>query len=112
MTESALLWIDACCVTGLPKTKSPEGKTDDVPDLSSKDECWTRFYVPQTGRPMFVEAQDGIVCPTFWGVAAKNKAACDLFTTKHADSPPRRLCGGRCAWTAGSALLGVMATRF
>lgn len=85
MIEPALEWFDAYRITGLRKTKNAEGKTDYVPDASSKEVYWARFYDVQTGKPMFAGAQDGIVYATFGEMAAKNKVAYDFFTTKPAD---------------------------
>lgn len=85
MVEPALEWFEAYRITGLRKTKNAAGKTDYVPDSTSKEVYWARFYDVQTGKPMFAGAQDGIVYATFGEMAAKNKVAYDFFTTKPAD---------------------------
>lgn len=85
MIEPALEWFEAFRITGLRKMKDAQGKTDYVPDSTSKEVYWARFYDVQTGKPMFAGAQDGIVYATFGEMAAKNKVAYDFFTTKPAD---------------------------
>lgn len=85
MIETALQWFDAFRLTGLRKGKNAEGKTDYLPDPTSKEVYWARFYDVKTGKPMFAGAQDGIVYATFSEMAAKNKVAYDFFTTKPAE---------------------------
>ena len=81
----AIAWLDGHRVTGLRKTKNPQGKTDYVSDPGSEEVYWARFYDVQTGKPMFAGSEDGILYATFSEMAAKNRVAYDYFTTKPGD---------------------------
>lgn len=85
MIEPALAWLDVHRVTGLRKTTNADGKTDYVPDVTSTEVYWARFYDVQTGKPMFAGAQDGIIYATYSEMITKNKAGYDYFTMKPAE---------------------------
>lgn len=80
--EPALSWLDTHRITGLKKTKNADGKTDYVPDASSTEIYWARFYDFETGKPIFAGAEDGVIYSTYSEMAAKNRVGYDYFTTK------------------------------
>jgi PelA/Pel-15E family pectate lyase len=83
--ESAVTWFEGNRLAGLRKTRNDEGKTDYVPDRSSTEIYWARFYDLRTGKPVFPGADDGILYPTHTGMAAKNKVAYDFMSTRPRD---------------------------
>jgi len=83
--ESAVTWFEGNRLAGLRKTRNDEGKTDYVPDPSSTEIYWARFYDLRTGKPVFPGADDGILYPTHTGMAAKNKVAYDFMSTRPRD---------------------------
>jgi PelA/Pel-15E family pectate lyase len=82
MIEPAVAWLDAHRITGLRYAKNADGKTDYVPDATSGEVYWARFYDVETGRPLFYGGQDGIAYATFGEMAAHNRLGYDYYTTK------------------------------
>ncbi len=85
MVEPALEWLAAHRITGMRKTRNAQDRTDYVPDASSREVYWARFYNVQTGKPIFAGADDGLIYGTFSEMAAKNEVGYDYFTTKPAE---------------------------
>lgn len=79
--EAGLAWLDAAQVKGLAKVKR-DGRTIYVPDASSSDVYWARFYDLATGRPLF-PGKDGVVYGSFEEMAAANDTlGYDYYTTQ------------------------------
>ncbi len=82
MIEPAIAWLETHRIVGLRKTKNADGKTDYVPDPSSTEIYWARFYDFETGKPIFAGAEDGVIYSTYSEMAAKNRVGYDYFTTR------------------------------
>lgn len=78
-------WFETHKITGLKKTKNERGKTDYVPDTTTNDVLWARFYDLKTQKPIFAGSQDGVVYSTYSEMAKNNKVAYDYFTTRPMD---------------------------
>ena len=83
--RTGIAWLTEHRIQGLRKIRTAAGKTDYVPDASSTEIYWARFYDVQTGQPIFAGAQDGKIYASFHEMAQHNKVAYDYFTTKPAD---------------------------
>ncbi|MES2438771.1 MAG: pectate lyase [Verrucomicrobiota bacterium] len=90
--ESGLAWLDRVKVTGMTRT-SREGKTTYEPDPQSSEIYWARFYSLTDSKPVF-PGRDGVLYPTFWEMAAKNKLGYDFYTTR----PGSVVNNGRKKW--------------
>lgn len=90
--EAGLQWLDEAKVIGLSKAKV-NGKTSYVPDPTSEQVYWARFYDLATGRPIF-PGRDGVLYDTFNAMAAKNDLGYDYYTSR----PESILRNGQKKW--------------
>jgi PelA/Pel-15E family pectate lyase len=77
--EDGLSWLESAKITGLGQTKI-DGKTAYVPDPTSTEVYWARFYELKTGRPVF-PGRNGVLYDSFAAMAAENKVGYDYYTT-------------------------------
>jgi PelA/Pel-15E family pectate lyase len=91
--EGGLAWLEAAKITGIARAKAENGKTTYVPDSSSPEVYWARFYDLKTGKPVF-PGRDGVLYDTFDAMAAKNKVGYDYYSTR----PGSLLKSGQKKW--------------
>lgn len=77
--ESGLAWFEQAKVTGIKREKR-DGKTVYVPDPTSTEVYWSRFYDLKTGKPVF-PGRDGVLYDSFEALAAKNETGYDYYVT-------------------------------
>ncbi len=78
-------WLDEHRVVGMKRIKNAAGKTDYVPDPSSTEVYWARFYDIKTQKPIFAGAEDGIIYDSFSEMIKHNKVGYDYYTTRPKD---------------------------
>jgi PelA/Pel-15E family pectate lyase len=91
--EGGLEWLESAKITGIARAKADNGKTTYVPDSSSSEVYWARFYDLKTGKPVF-PGRDGVLYDTFEAMAAKNKVGYDYYSTQ----PGSLLNAGQKKW--------------
>jgi PelA/Pel-15E family pectate lyase len=90
--ESGLEWLDQVKIAGLTKTKR-EGKTVYLPDPSSTEVYWARFYSLTDSKPVF-PGRDGIVYDSYAEMAANNELGYEFYSTR----PGEVVDGGQKKW--------------
>ena len=83
--SAAVAWFEQYKVTGLRQTKNEQGKTDYIPDSTSTEVRWARFYDLKTLQPIFAGGQDGVIYNSFSEMAKNNKVGYDYFTARPGD---------------------------
>jgi PelA/Pel-15E family pectate lyase len=76
--DGGLAWLDAVKVTGLKRTKVG-GKTAFVPDSTSTEVFWARFYRLTDSQPVF-PGRDGVLYTSFNDMAAHNSLGYDYLS--------------------------------
>jgi PelA/Pel-15E family pectate lyase len=79
--EAGLTWFESAKITGIARTKGENGKTTYVPDSSSSEVYWARFYDLKTGKPVF-PGRDGVLYDNFKAMAANNRVGYDYYSTQ------------------------------
>jgi PelA/Pel-15E family pectate lyase len=82
MVRAATGWLNAHRITDLRKGLTANGKTTYLPDPSSTEVYWARFYDPTTFAPMYTGSDDGIVYDSFVEMARYNKVAYSYLTAR------------------------------
>jgi PelA/Pel-15E family pectate lyase len=79
--EDGLAWLESAKITGIARAKGDNGKTTYVPDASSSEVYWARFYDLKTGKPVF-PGRDGVLYESFQAMAANNRVGYDYYSTQ------------------------------
>jgi PelA/Pel-15E family pectate lyase len=79
--DHGLAWFEAAKITGIARTRGENGKTVYLPDASSAEVYWARFYDLKTGRPVF-PGRDGVLYTSFEAMAANNRVGYDYYSTQ------------------------------
>jgi len=98
--EGGLAWFARESITGLAVSMNG-GWTFYTAEPESTTKWWARFYDPQTEKPIFCGAEDGVIYPTFDAMWQHgNRATYQYYTTK----PGRLLERDEAEWRRMQAL--------